>query len=459
MPSDNLTYYKIIFFLEIIIAEMLFAFRLEKRKSFFLRFAFATLISFVICFFFPIFGIHHWLWHSLYSSLMFMLLFFLSIGLLFFCFKENLTSILFVGISGYLTQHMAYQLYNSVMNLSGQAVAGLGLYGSVEPMSDAQIFASSLTYFICYLVVYGIVFFTFANRIQKGSHIVIKNRYLFFTSAIILVVVILLNSFIIYKSYDFTGETYRDVSTILGLTALISLACTIVSISVEFLSYEANVLDQELSMMNEILKQERKQYIESKETIDLINLKCHDLKHQIRTLTSNQKLPDETINEITNIISIYDSTIQTGNKVLDTILTKKSLECNQKSIQITSVIDGKQLSFINEVDLYTLFGNILDNAIQAVENLPKEMRVISVTSCKNSSLFSLVIRNYFQGEIHFKDGLPETNKHNKDFHGFGMKSIKRIVEYYGGDIQIFTEDNVFNLGLLFNVDKNQESKN
>lgn len=69
--------------------------------------------------------------------------------------------------------------------------------------------------------------------------------------------------------------------------------------------------------------------------IDLINRRVHDLKHQMQAIISNENVKKEVVNEMTSAIKIYDSSIKTGNKVLDTIMTEKSLECSQKNIKIT----------------------------------------------------------------------------------------------------------------------------
>ena len=59
------------------------------------------------------------------------------------------------------------------------------------------------------------------------------------------------------------------------------------------------------------------------------------------------------------------------------------------------------------------------------------------------------IKNYYEGRLEFEDGLPKTDKENTACHGFGMKSIRRIVEKYGGQLTVRAEEGVFFLDLLF----------
>jgi sensor histidine kinase regulating citrate/malate metabolism len=132
-------------------------------------------------------------------------------------------------------------------------------------------------------------------------------------------------------------------------------------------------MKQELELVNLLLEKEHEQYRLSKENIAIINQKCHDLKHQIRAVRKvTEEERDQYLREVEESISIYESIVQTGNEVLDTILTEKSLYCREKGITISCVADGKLLEFINPMDLYSLFGNALDNSIEAVEQFEEE---------------------------------------------------------------------------------------
>jgi len=72
-----------------------------------------------------------------------------------------------------------------------------------------------------------------------------------------------------------------------------------------------------------------------KENMEMFNLKCHDMKHQIREIGANKGIPHEALEEIESKITVYDSVVKTGNDVLDTILTEKNLKCNRDSITLT----------------------------------------------------------------------------------------------------------------------------
>ena len=92
----------------------------------------------------------------------------------------------------------------------------------------------------------------------------------------------------------------------------------------------------------------------------------------------------------------------------------------------------------------------MDNAIYATLKVKDpEERLINLKVHKANG-FVYIIKNSYEREITFgKDGLPITTNPDKNYHGFGMKSISYIVDKYNGNLSIAVEDNVFNLNILF----------
>ena len=148
-------------------------------------------------------------------------------------------------------------------------------------------------------------------------------------------------------------------------------------------------------------------------------------------------------------IDIYDSIEKTGNQALDIILTEKSFYCQKNGILLSCLADGRQLSFMDDADIYSLFGNLLDNAIRAALPLEPDLRVISLTIRAERGLLSIHSHNYYQGTVGLEHGLPLTTNEDKTIHGFGVKSMNMIVEKYGGTISFQPGDGVFNLNMLF----------
>ena len=160
------------------------------------------------------------------------------------------------------------------------------------------------------------------------------------------------------------------------------------------------------------------------------------------------------------IIAAYDTKIATGNDALDVIMTEKGLLCREKGIEFTCMADGAALNFMEDADIYSLFGNALDNAIEAsVGVTDSEKRIVGVVAKHTDGFLSVNIYNYFENEPKFRDGLPVTSKHDKESHGFGVRSIAMITEKYGGDLSINAKDGIFDLNLLFHVGMQDSARN
>ncbi|MCD8308109.1 MAG: ATP-binding protein [Clostridia bacterium] len=178
-----------------------------------------------------------------------------------------------------------------------------------------------------------------------------------------------------------------------------------------------------------------KQYKELLANIDVINIKCHDLKRYVRELEEKGGLPggkDGYLGEISSALSSYDSISNTGNHDLDFVLTEKKLICDRNSICFDYVIDARDLGFMTGFDIYMLFDNALENAIEASEKEDEDKRVISVHVGRESDLIYIEISNHCSSAPAFADGLPVTSKEGDNNHGYGSLSIRRIVQKYSG---------------------------
>ena len=207
----------------------------------------------------------------------------------------------------------------------------------------------------------------------------------------------------------------------------------------------------EIAALKNVLQNQYVQYRMSRESINLINQKYHDLKHQINALRSMDD-PDkknEYLDQMENSIKTYEAQYKTGNVVLDTIFTSKALYCQKHSILFKCVVEGSLLDFVDVMDLSSIFGNALDNAIEYEKRIPdKEKRLVRVTVCRQKGFVLSKFENYYEGgELKMRDGLPETTKPDVAYHGYGLKSIKTTAEHYGGTATV----NVANEWFILNV--------
>ena len=171
------------------------------------------------------------------------------------------------------------------------------------------------------------------------------------------------------------------------------------------------------------------------------------MKHQVAALKHirDPARQDEVIDSLQESVMIYDAMLKTGNDILDTVLTEKSLLCSRHRIALTCMADGQLLSFMDAVELYTLFGNALDNAIEASLPLPESERMIDLQVQQKAGLILIRVTNRFSGTVEASAELPKTSKADQDWHGFGLKSIRAVAEKYGGLMNLRGEDGVFTL--------------
>lgn len=146
--------------------------------------------------------------------------------------------------------------------------------------------------------------------------------------------------------------------------------------------------------------------------------------------------------------------VKTGNEVLDTILTEKSLICKERGITVSCVADGSQMDFINTIDLYAILGNALDNAMEAVEKFKhQEKRQIDVMIYRQQNFLVMNIINPIKGNLVYEEELPVSTKGDNRFHGFGLKSMRYIVKKYDGFLNVSEEDGCFSLKILIPIPK------
>lgn len=211
---------------------------------------------------------------------------------------------------------------------------------------------------------------------------------------------------------------------------------------------------KELEAVQNVLQNQYVQYKQSRESIELINYKYNDLKHQIAVLRSEEdpKKREEFLNRMEEEIRQYEAQNKTGNKVLDTVLTTKSLYCAKHGITFTCVADGTLLDFMDVMDICSIFGNALDNAIECEVKIPeKEKRLIHVTVSKQKQFLILRFENYCEETLQYQEGTPVTTKKEKEFHGYGLKSIQYTVNKYEGAVSVNLEDNWFELKVLIPI--------
>ncbi len=212
----------------------------------------------------------------------------------------------------------------------------------------------------------------------------------------------------------------------------------------------------EKDTLRNIMEMQYKNYQLSKENIDMVNQKYHDLKHQINLLKTQSYTGKSTsyLEKMEREIRVYETQNKTGNQILDAVLTNKAMICQNKEIELKFIVDGETLSFMEDMDVSALFGNMLDNAIESTEKQQeKQKRLIWLYVTREKQFVRIRTENYCDEKIQFKNGMPVTTKKDRRLHGYGMKSIKSTVEKYHGSVIAAQENNWFELKILLPTGK------
>ncbi len=428
-------YKSFLFVIELLIAEGMYVHSFRRRSHFPLRLIVGIAACFLFAWLFPILSED-----AFYCSFMFLMIFSFTALVCKTLFEMKWQMVLFCCFAGYTTQHLSYELYNLIISIMNADIS-TGFYGTGDFLSIfPNLFVFSV-YLCVYVFTYSICYVLFGRKLESHESIDLKGTFIFIFAVVILVVDILLNSVVVYSAIE-GAETYEYI------IGIYNMLCCCIALYLQFEVAMRRKIETTFEFMQQMWNKTKEQYAISKENIELINLKCHDFRHQIRKIRKSETINPNALRELEGYINIYDSVAKTGNEALDVILTEKSLLCNKNNIIFTYIVDGDKLDFMREEDIYNLFGNIIDNAIEAVVKVEESKRVINLHVQMVNDILVIRQHNYYEGSVVFENGLPRTTKSDRRFHGVGTKSIKYVCEQYGGNCTFTAEDGLFELNIV-----------
>ena len=299
---------------------------------------------------------------------------------------------------------------------------------------------------IVFAMVYLTAWLLTSRLTPPGSHMVVTSGELFIVVIIGIIVFAASNLSFYDKGNPFSGVYASDI---MNIRTLVDFAGNAVLVAY-YIQRKQLQAQKELTAVQTLLESHYAQYRISRDTIDMVNRKYHDLKHQIAALRAepDAQVREQWLQAMEADIQAYEVQNKTGNRVLDTVLTGKSLYCQNHGIELLVVADGKLLSFMDVADICTVFGNALDNAIECELKIPdKSKRIIRLVLSAQKQFLLLKVENYCPFLPNFRDGLP-TTKGDARNHGFGLKSIRYTAQKYGGSITTGIEDDWFVLKML-----------
>ncbi|MDO4804242.1 MAG: ATP-binding protein [Lachnospiraceae bacterium] len=264
---------------------------------------------------------------------------------------------------------------------------------------------------------------------------------------IVFLTFLLSNLSIVLPNTPFSGQDPGDILFIRTIVDFVGI--------VIIYAYEMQVTkmrtEAEVIRMESVLKMQYDQYRSYQDSIDMINIKYHDLKHQIQGMKAeaDPEKRTEWIERLEKEVEAYRPEKETGNPVLDTIIAGKTPVIRNMDIQFTCVADGKLIGFMHVTDICTIFGNALDNALECLVQVPDaDKRVLHFALSEKKGFVFALISNYCGEKLAFANGLPVTSKADTRYHGFGARSIREAAGKYGGSAVWTQKDDMLELKIL-----------
>ena len=313
------------------------------------------------------------------------------------------------------------------------------LHCALWPQRSGRDLLAVLLLVIVYAALFTAVYWMEKRRSTQPARLHITP--LGMLTAVIMAITVFAVSNLSFVNNSEATMSIRYIRTLVDLAGVLIL-------TVQHEQLRESALHSELSAMDDVLRRQYEQYRQSKEYIKLINRRYHELKVQIATIRAerDQAKQDAALAAMESDIRRYEAENKTGNPVLDTLLTAKSLYCQQHGINMTCVADGKLLDFLSTGEICTIVGTALDNATESVAAEPDpEKKLIRVAIYAQNGFVMLRFENYCAQPVELgPDGLPLRSAHG----GYDLKSVRAAAEAYGGTLTLHWEDEWFTLRVL-----------
>ena len=342
---------------------------------------------------------------------------------IFVCFKSSFKSALFHGISLLIIQCVseAVSIY-IVSHLTNTA---------------NNAYTKDNVIFIIDVVLSKILYFTFSRILSRVSG---KESSSHSGGQWVSLSILPISSIFILTTFRLltNGMTFSNSNNILCILSITLLLLANILVYVIYENSEKNnqkIIELEMVNQKNDIDLQYLNLLEKKN--EQMQIMTHDYKNHILDIKSMSDSPEikAYINDMLGEISEFNKKAKTKNKLLDVILCKYTDICKDKQIDFEIETISENIARINNnMDISSLFNNLLDNAVEAAEQSNEKFVKIQITNSINS-YHKITVINSCDSKPNSKKEKLITTKLNKDAHGFGTKSIKKIVNKYHGEMQ------------------------
>ena len=244
----------------------------------------------------------------------------------------------------------------------------------------------------------------------------------------------------------------QDKGTAVSFAYIIFFLILLYVINIErYLATEERIRQNNMALISQKYQIKNMElYIEADNSMRRLN---HDIKNHLRSIRqlANMQEVEEYVDGLLGEMPDSRLLVNTGSGFLDRLFSVKMQEASHAGVTLRAYVEGGELERIPQRDLSTIFGNAIDNAIEAAGKLDDiERREVVIRTEKFANKLVISIANYARGSMVFRDGIPVTSKKDKSIHGLGYVNIQRAVKKNGGTVSVSYNEKtgLFKLNIL-----------
>lgn len=279
-----------------------------------------------------------------------------------------------------------------------------------------------------------------------------KKEFLFILLPMLLRLIIILIYMSVLSDVDIKLNKYSSYMLIL-IPILILLETTCNAILTDaYINEKYHVLQLETIRYR---KEYRVHYYQAKKENEAEILKIHhNLKNYLMYFKDHRREETLDMDKLLEPLRKYETYVSTNNEILDTLINEKYLEANRKKIEVTCSVDFLNGDFIEPLDICDIYGNLLNNAIEACEKIEDDKkRYIDIRTKAMGNLMVIKVVNSVAEQVKVFDNYIKTAKVNKKFHGMGLLSIKESVRKYGGNVTVTSANGEFAVNIIIPINQ------
>lgn len=206
---------------------------------------------------------------------------------------------------------------------------------------------------------------------------------------------------------------------------------------------------QRVNRINELRQRQYEHLRQRQSSEQEIRRMCHDLKHQLLALQQDPQNAEKMLSEVESTLEQYRRMAYADNPILNTLLKEKVEAAQKEGIAIEVQMRIPPCEALSDIDLCVIFGNALDNAVEAVRQAGEAgPRTVKLSCLSEPGFWVVRFQNPYQGVLTLRDGLPRSTKADSANHGIGLRSIRTCAEKYGGTVLLAAENQVFSLSVM-----------